>query len=102
MSRGSHLGLRHLDDGLMLTDDTAWAWFELPTVSYDFLSGGEREALLLGHALALAGLSGSECHLAIVPEAYEVAAWAAALDRSTSRPASGWKPYLDAIAGHVT
>jgi hypothetical protein len=88
--------------GLLLTDDAAWAWFELPTVSYDFLSAGEREALLLGHALALAGLSGAECHLVIVPEAYEVSDWAAELDATTAAPASGWPHYLAALSEHVS
>jgi hypothetical protein len=74
----------------------------VPTVSYEFLSSGEREALLATTTLALAGLSGSECHLLAVPDAYEVDRWAAQLDAATPRPGPGWSSYLGSLTEHLS
>lgn len=101
MSR-SRLPLRYLGDRLALSDDQAWAWFRIPTVSYDLLSEGERTSLLYGAVGALAGLSGSECHLLVVPYAYDAEQWAAELDELTDRPAPGWDGYLATLTAHLS
>lgn len=99
--RASRLPVVHLEDRLLLAEGTAWAWFRLPTTSYEFLSDGEREGLLATTALALAGLAGSELHLAVVPDAYATSAWREHLERGTGRPARGWSPYLDVVESHL-
>jgi hypothetical protein len=97
----SRFPVRAVTDRLVITDETAWAWFSIPTVSYEFLSVGERDALLATTTLALAGLSGAECHLLAVPDAYAVDRWATELDGSTARPAPGWSSYLAALTDHL-
>ena len=41
----SRLAVRYFDDRVLLTDTAAWAYFRLPTVSYEFITPEEREAL---------------------------------------------------------
>jgi hypothetical protein len=101
MTRASRLPLRYLGPGLILSDDTAWGWYALPTTSYDFLSEAERDALLAGTASALAALSGAECHLLVAPQRYDAHAWAARLDAATADPAPAWPTYLDQLTAHV-
>jgi AAA-like domain len=90
-----------LDDKVLLSEATAWAYFALPTVSYDFLGDGRRRALANGIAIALAGLRDAECHLAVVPRAERIGEWAAMLDRSVTRPAPGWPGYLRMLQEHL-
>jgi hypothetical protein len=97
----SRFPLRHLGERLVLTDDEAWAWFTVPTVAYDFLSEDERDALLDGTVTALAGLSGAECHLLLVPDAYDPGRWAAQLEETTDDPAPGWPAYLRVQTEHL-
>lgn len=101
MTRG-RLPLRYLSDRLAFSDDRAWAWFRVPTTSYDFLSDGERTRLLFGTMNALSALSGSECHLLVVPHAYDAQEWATELDEATDRPAPGWERYLATLTAHLS
>jgi len=98
----SRLPVRYLADRLAFSDDRAWAWFHIPTVSYDFLSDGERAGLLYGTVNALAALAGSECHLIAVPHAYDAEEWAAELSEATDQPAPGWDGYLATLTGHLS
>ncbi|MDP8971343.1 MAG: ATPase, partial [Actinomycetota bacterium] len=88
MSR-CRLPVRYLGDRLLLTEEAAWVWVNVPTVSYDFLSDGERDALLASTTIALAALAGAEAHLLVVPDAYAVEAWRSALEDATPKPTSG-------------
>lgn len=99
--RRTRLPVTRLEDGLLLSDSSAWAWFTVPTVSYDFLSEGDSDALLAATTVALAGLAGSECHLVVAPRPYDVHGWARQLDEATSQPAAGWSDYLSSLAWHV-
>ncbi len=100
MSR-TRLPATFLDDKILLSDVEAWAYFALPTVSYDFLGDGRRTALANGIAIGLAGLRDAECHLAVVPREERIAEWAATLDRSVARPSSGWAGYLQTLQEHL-
>lgn len=98
----SRLPLRYLGERLILSDDQAWAWFAVPTISYDFLSDDQRTGLLSATVTALAGLSGTECHLLVAPHAYDADRWAAELDEQTHQPAPGWDGYLSTLVGHLS
>lgn len=98
----SRLPVRYLGDRLALSDDQAWAWFRIPTVSYDFLSDDQRAGLLSATVTALAGLGGTECHLLVAPYAYDAEHWAEELDEQTRRPAPGWDGYLSTLASHLS
>jgi hypothetical protein len=102
VTRRTRLPLRYVGSRLVLSDDTAWAWFAVPTVSYEFLSEAERDGLLAATVTALAGLSGAECHLLVVPERYDPLDWARQLDGATVSPAPGWRPYLDQLVTHLS
>jgi len=99
--RRDRLGVRYVEDRLVLSSDRAWGWFRVPTVSYDFLSGAEREALLARVAGGIASLRDAECHLLVVPRSYSPQAWRAALDTGTVRPAPGWHGYCSELEAHV-
>ena len=97
----SRLPTTYLDDKVLLSESAAWAYFSLPTVSYDFLGEGRRVALAQGVAIALAGLLDAECHLAVVPREERIAEWAAVIDRSVTQPAPGWSSYLNMLQDHL-
>ncbi len=92
----SRLSVRYFDDRIVLTDTHAWAYYRLPTVSYEFTTPAEREALAMGITVALAGIrmADAEVHLRIVHRPYAAAEWATSLD-ATSDGGPGWLPYLE-------
>ena len=98
----SRLAVRYFDDRILLTDGAAWAYFRLPTVSYEFTTGEEREALATNITIALAGvrMQDAEIHLRIAHRTYPAADWALALDR-TSDGGPGWREYLEEMYAHV-
>src|SRR5215472_1798938 len=98
----SNYRLDYVEDGLLIGSDCAWAWFRLPTHSYDALSEGQRLALLAQEERLLSGLRDAEGHLLIVPRSYPALQWAADLQRRTTRPAPGWSSYLDAVTNHLS
>ncbi|MEU9839093.1 ATP-binding protein [Actinomadura sp. NPDC048032] len=102
MSKSSRLAVRYFDDRVLLTDSAAWAYFRLPTVSYEFTTGEEREALATNITIALAGIrmQDAEVHLRIGHRTYPAAGWALALDR-TSDGGPGWREYLEETYAHV-
>ena len=102
VSKSSRLAVRYFDDRVLLTDNAAWAYFRLPTVSYEFTTGEEREALATNITIALAGIrmQDAEIHLRIAHRTYPAAEWALALDR-TSDGGPGWREYLEETYAHV-
>ncbi|MCT9932665.1 ATP-binding protein [Planotetraspora sp. A-T 1434] len=103
MSRArSRLAVRYFDDRVLLTDSAAWAYFRLPTVSYEFLTPEEREALANNITIALAAIRmpDAEVHLRIAHRAYPAAEWAMALN-NTSDEGPGWREYLEEMYRHV-
>ncbi|RAY14398.1 ATPase [Actinomadura craniellae] len=102
MARASRLAVRYFDDRILLTDQAAWAYFRLPTVSYEFTTGEEREALATNVTIALAGIrmQDAEVHLRIAHRTYPAADWALDLDR-TSDSGPGWRDYLEEMYAHV-
>ncbi|MBW8481495.1 ATP-binding protein [Actinomadura parmotrematis] len=101
-ARTSRLAVRYFDDRVLLTDTAAWAYFRLPTVSYEFTTGEEREALATNITIALAGIrmQDAEIHLRIAHRTYPAAEWALALDK-TSDGGPGWREYLEETYAHV-
>ncbi|MBX6769208.1 MAG: ATPase, partial [Actinomadura rubrobrunea] len=101
-ARTSRLAVRYFDDRVLLTDSAAWAYFRLPTVSYEFTTAEEREALATNITIALAGIRmpDAEIHLRIAHRTYPAAEWALALDR-TSDGGPGWREYLEESYAHV-
>ena len=57
----TRLGIRYFDDRVLLTDTYAWAYYRIPSVSYEFTTPEEREALATNIAVALAALGNGEC-----------------------------------------
>jgi hypothetical protein len=98
----SRLAVRYFDDRILLTDIAAWAYFRLPTVSYEFTTGEQRDALATNITIALAGLrmQDAEVHLRIVHRTYPAAEWALSLDQ-TADGGPGWRDYLEEMYAHV-
>ncbi|MBB5627421.1 ATP-binding protein [Sphaerisporangium krabiense] len=98
----SRLAVRYFDDRILLTDSSAWAYFRLPTVSYEFVTPEEREALATNITIALAAIRmpDAEVHLRVAHRAYPAAEWAMALN-ATSDEGDGWREYLEDMYRHV-
>ncbi|MBF8193940.1 ATP-binding protein [Nonomuraea sp. K274] len=96
------LAVRYFDDRILLTDTCAWAYFRLPTVSYEFVTPEEREALATNITIALAAIRmpDAEVHLRVAHRTYPAAEWAMALN-ATSDEGPGWRDYLEEIYRHV-
>ncbi len=96
-SRGrSRMGVRYFDDRVLFTDTHAWAYYRLPSVSYEFTTPEEREALATNITVALAAIrmQDAEVHLRIAHRPYPANAWATGLD-ATSDGGPGWRDYLE-------
>jgi hypothetical protein len=63
----TRLSVRYFDDRIVLTDTHAWAYYRVPTVSYEFTTPVEREALAMNITVALAAIrmADAEVHLRI-------------------------------------
>jgi hypothetical protein len=98
----SRLAIRYFDDRVLLTDTHAWAYYRVPSVSYEFTTPEEREALATNITVALATIrmQDAEVHLRIAHRPYPAVEWATGLD-GTSDGGSGWREYLDQIYQHV-
>jgi hypothetical protein len=98
----SRLAVRYFDDRILLTDNAAWAYFRLPTVSYEFTTGEQRDALATNITIALAAIrmQDAEVHLRIAHRTYAAADWALALDQ-TADGGPGWRGYLEEMYAHV-
>jgi hypothetical protein len=98
----NRLSVRYFDDRILLSETHAWAYYRLPTVSYEFTTPQEREALAINITVALATIrmTDAEVHLRIAHRSYPAAEWATALD-STSDGGPGWLEYLDGMYRHV-
>jgi RecA/RadA recombinase len=98
----SRLTVRYFDDRILLTETHAWAYFRLPTESYEFITPQERETLATNITVALAAIRmpDAEVHLRIAHRSYPAAEWAAGLD-ATSDDGPGWRAYLDEMYRHV-
>jgi RecA/RadA recombinase len=102
-SRGrARLGIRYFDDRILLTDTHAWAYYRIPSVSYEFTTPEEREALATNITVALAAIrmADAEVHLRIAQRSYPAHAWATGLD-ATSDGGPGWREYLEQSYQHV-
>ena len=98
----SRLSVRYFDDRILLTETHAWAYYRLPTESYEFITPQERETLATNITVALAAIRmpDAEVHLRIAHRSYPAAEWAAGLD-ATSDDGPGWRQYLDEMYRHV-
>ncbi|WP_433366969.1 ATP-binding protein [Streptosporangium sp. CA-115845] len=98
----SRLAVRYFDDRILLTDSSVWAYFRLPTVSYEFITPEEREALATNVTIALAAIRmpDAEVHLRVAHRTYPAAEWAMALN-ATSDEGPGWRDYLEDMYRHV-
>jgi RecA/RadA recombinase len=96
------MGIRYFDDRILLTDTHAWAYYRIPTVSYEFTTAEEREALATNITVALAAIrmQDAEVHLRIAHRSYPAHAWATGLD-ATSDGGPGWREYLEQTYQHV-
>ncbi|OOC52526.1 MULTISPECIES: ATP-binding protein [Nocardiopsis] len=102
-TRGAtRLAVRYFDDRVLLSDSEAWAYFRLPTVSYEFTTPEERQALATNITIALAAIrmNDAEVHLRVAHRTYPAADWATRLD-GTSDSGPGWYDYLDEMYRHV-
>jgi hypothetical protein len=98
----SRLAVRYFDDRILLTDTHAWAYYRVPTVSYEFTTAVERESLAAGVTVALAAIRmpDAEVHLRIAHRTYPAAEWATKLD-ATSDGGPGWIDYLEEMYRQV-
>jgi hypothetical protein len=97
-----NLSVRYFDDRILLTETHAWAYFRVPTISYEFMTGQQRETLATNLTVALAGIrmADAEVHLRIAHRSYPAAQWATGL-HATSDGGPGWLPYLDEMYRQV-
>ena len=98
----SRLAIRYFDDRILLTDTHAWAYYRVPSVSYEFTSPEEREALATNITVALAAIrmQDAEVQLRIAHRPYPAVEWAMGLDQ-TADGGPGWREYLEQIYQHV-
>jgi AAA-like domain len=98
----SRIAVRYFDDRILLTEAHAWAYYRVPTVSYEFTTPAEREALATNVTVALAAIrmTDAEVHLRIGHRSYPAAEWATKLD-TTSDGGPGWHEYLDEMYRQV-
>ncbi len=98
----SRLPVRYFDDRVLLTDTHAWAYYRVPTISYEFTTPAERETLAASVTVALAAIrmADAEVHLRIAQRPYPAADWATKLD-TTSDSGPGWLDYLEEMYRHV-
>ena len=78
-SRGrARLGVRYFDDRILLSDAHAWAYYRVPSVSYEFTTAEEREALAANITVALAAIrvADAEVHLRVAHRSYPAREWA--------------------------
>src|SRR5258708_34814688 len=101
-AKRSRLSVRSSDDRILLTETHAWAYFRVPTISYEFMTGQQRESLATNLTVALAGIrmADAEVHLRIAHRSYPAAEWATGL-HATSDAGPGWVPYLDEMYRQV-
>ncbi|HUD38564.1 MAG TPA: ATP-binding protein [Streptosporangiaceae bacterium] len=101
-TKHSRLSIRYFDDRILLTESHAWAYFRIPTISYEFMTSLAREALATNLTVALAGIrmADAEVHLRIAHRSYPAAQWATGL-HATSDGGPGWLPYLDEMYRQV-
>ena len=92
----TRLGVRYFDDRILLTETYVWSYFRIPTVSYEFTTPAEREAVATNITVALAAIrmADAEVHLRIVHRPYPAADWATKLDRYLP-----WRPWLGRLPG---
>ena len=66
----TRMGIRYFDDRILLTDTHAWAYYRIPSVSYEFTTPEEREALATNITVALAAIrmQDAEVHLRIAQD----------------------------------
>jgi len=98
----TRLSVRYFDDRILLTETHGWAYYRLPTVSYEFTTPQDRESLATNITVALAAIrmTDAEVHLRIAHRPYPAADWATGLD-ATSDGGPGWLEYLDEMYRHV-
>jgi AAA-like domain len=98
----TRVAVRYFDDRILLTETHAWAYYKVPTVTYEFTTPAEREALAIGITVALAAIrmADAEVHLRIAHRPYPAAQWATKLD-ATSDGGPGWINYLEEMYRHV-
>ena len=98
----TRLSVRYFDDRILLTETHGWAYYRLPTVSYEFTTPQDRESLATNITVALAAIrmTDAEVHLRIAHRPYPAGDWATGLD-ATSDGGPGWLEYLDEMYRHV-
>ena len=101
-ARRTRISVRYFDDRILLTEAHAWAYYRVPTVSYEFTTPADREALATNITVAMAAIrmADAEVHLRIAHRSYPAAEWATKLD-ATSDGGPGWLAYLDEMYRHV-
>ncbi len=101
-ARRTRLAVRYFDDRILLTETHAWAYYRVPTVTYEFTTAAERETLATNITVALATIrmADAEVHLRIAHRPYPAADWATKLDQ-TSDGGPGWIAYLEEMYRHV-
>ncbi|MGH9185401.1 MAG: VirB4 family type IV secretion system protein [Acidimicrobiales bacterium] len=100
------LALEYLEEGLTLGRHDVWAWFLIPTRSYDLVSDEHRMAEARALALGITALghgttNTAECHLLVAHRPVIAERWVTELDEGTPQPRPGWENYLAQLEQHV-
>jgi hypothetical protein len=107
-SGSNQLGVRYLDDELVLSESHAWTYLRLPLLAYEFQAYQTREAFADQISLALGSLVTSnqepvDIHLRLVHRPLDVAGWRRQLAERVARqrPTPGFDAYLAQMTQHV-
>jgi RecA/RadA recombinase len=98
----NRLSIRYFDDRILLTDASAWAYYRVPSVSYEFTTPEEREALATNVTIALAAIrmQDAEVHLRIAHRSFPAVDGAPAR-HPTRAGGPGWREYLEQAYQYV-
>lgn len=102
------LGVRYLDNHVLLTATDAWTYVRLPLLSYEFQSYFARESFAEQIGMALAGLvtdnsKAIDIHLRVTHRPFDTVAWAGQINNRVvqQHPAPGWTSYLTELSEFV-
>src|SRR5947209_18804071 len=89
----------HVERGLQLVEDSAWAWVRIPTVTHQWCSPATTLQVVKQVSNLISRQRDGEFHLAVVPRPFKPGGQR--MLRLEGREAPGWRDYQSGIATHL-